>query len=413
MGTLIKSATIVDARSTLNGKVRDVLIEKGIITSISTSISDGKHRVIKSKGLCVSPGWIDLRANFRDPGFEYKEDLISGAEAAASGGFTRVVLMPSTFPVADSKSAIEYLVSKSKNLAVAIIPTGSLSANMEGKQLAEMFDMYSSGALAFTDDKIHVSTELMVRALEYTRNFGGLVMTLPYDDGVNPAGQINEGPASISTGLKGIPNVSEELALQRDIELLRYCGGRMHVSLISTAKSVEFIRKAKRDKLKISCAIAAHQLNFTDDDLRNFDNNLKVLPPFRNETDQKGIVAGLKDGTIDAICSDHSPEDVEHKNREFGYSEFGVSSIQTAFCSAYSALKNSLTIEQLVSKFTAGPVGILGLQMNKIEEGAEAELTVFSTLESTHFTESSWKSKSKNSPFLKKELSGKVIATIS
>lgn len=409
MGTLIKSATIIDERSALNGKVRDLLIEKGIITSVSTNIQRGRHKVVSEKGLYVSPGWIDMRANFRDPGFEYKEDLTSGTKAAAHGGFTRVVIMPSGMPVTDGKQVVEYLYSKSKGLPVSVLPAGSLSYGMEGRKLSEMFDMHQAGAIAFTDDKKQVDTELMARALEYSRNFGGLILSFPYDRGVSPAGLLNEGSTSASTGMPGIPDLSEEMRLQRDIELLRYCGGRLHVSLISTAASVELIRKAKKTGLNITCGIAAHQLSFTDADLVSFDNNLKVLPPFRTAKDHKSIITGLKDGTIDCICSDHTPEDVEHKNLEFEYAAFGISSIETAFCSAWTALRNNIALETLVSKFTNGPARILGHKVPEIKTGEVAELTVFSPDGFTTFADTGWKSKSKNSPFINKKLQGRVI----
>ncbi len=412
MKTLIKSALIIDPTSTHNGKKRDILIDKGIIVKIASSITDTKADLISGKNICVSPGWIDLRANFRDPGDEHKEDLHSGLDAAQAGGFRFVVTMPSTKPVIDSKSQIEYITSRNAHHTVEILPAGALSAKMEGKVLAEMYDMQQAGAVAFCDDKQNVSTEMMVRALEYAKNFHGLIMSFPYDGGVNPGGLINEGPSSVNTGMKGLSNTSEELRLMRDIELLRYTKGRLHVSLISTAQSVELIRKAKKEKLNITCAVAAHQLAFLDSDLETFDSNLKVLPPFRNVEDRKAIIKGLKDGTIDAICSDHQPEDHEHKVLEFEYANFGISSIQTAFSVALTNLGDSIELPLLVEKFTTGPAKVLGMGISSIEEEYQAELTVFETETERMFGKKEWRSKSINSPFYEKTLKGNIVAVI-
>lgn len=409
MKVLIKSAIILDPRSRHHGKKRDILIDGGKISSIASNINEPKATSITGKGLCVSPGWIDLRANFCDPGFEFKEDIFSGIRAAKRGGFTKVVLMPSTFPVIDSKSGVEYVLSKSKSSDVKILVAGSLSDKMEGAQLSEMYDMHIAGAVAFTDDKKSVNSELMMRALEYTRNFDGLVMNFPFEKGICSHGQMNEGIASVQMGTKGIPNIAEEIRLQRDIELLRYTGGKLHVSLISTAKSVDLIRKAKKDRLRITCAVAAHQLAFLDDDLKTFDTSLKVLPPFRNKEDRRALIAGLKDGTIDAICSDHTPQDTEHKVREFEDADFGISSIETTFSTAWSILEKHLSIEDVIAKFTTGPAEVLGIDLLSFEEGEKAEITLFSIEENKVVAMDSWQSKSKNTPFIGKVLRGRVV----
>ncbi len=412
MKTLIKSALILNRQSSHHGKRRDILIDKGVIEKISANIEAPKAHEIKARGLCVSPAWIDLRANFRDPGFEYKEDLASGIAAAVAGGFGTVVLMPSTLPVIHGKSQVEYIAAQTRNSTVRILVTGSLSDNMEGKQLSEMFDMHNSGAVAFTDDKQSVGTELMSRALEYSKNFNGLLYSFPFDQGVNPGGTVHEGKTSVAMGTKGLSSLSEELRLQRDIELLKYCGGRLHVSLVSTARSVELIRKAKKEGLQITCGIAAHQLSFIEEDLLNFDSNLKVLPPFRSASDTKALISGLKDGTIDAICSDHSPEDIEHKSREFEDAAYGISSIQTTFCAALDKLSGQMELERIVDLFTSGPASVLKLEQPTIEAGNKISLTAFSTEENTTFTKEGWLSKSENSPYINATLKGKVLGLI-
>ncbi|MBX7052279.1 MAG: dihydroorotase [Flavobacteriales bacterium] len=409
MKTLIKSALIHDPNSTHHGKRRDVLLDKGIIAQIGTGLADPKAKLIEGNGLMVTAGWIDLKANFCDPGVEYKEDLTSGMAAASRGGFRKVVLMPSTWPVIDSKATVEYILRNATHPQVEVMVAGSLSDKMEGKQLSEMYDMHSAGAIAFTDDKKNVGTELMSRALEYAKNFGGLIMSFPYEKSLSPHGQMNEGAVSVSLGMKGIPHVSEEMRVQRDLELLRYHGGRLHFMLISTSKSVELIRKAKKEGLQVTCSIAAHQLSFLDEDLRTFDSNYKVLPPFRTKEERKALIAGIKDGTIDAICSDHTPEDIEHKVREFEDAEFGISSIETAFPSAWTALSPHMDIADVIPLFTSGPAKILGISQPSISEGNPASITAFTPTETTAFSKDTWKSKSYNSPFLGKTLNGKVM----
>jgi len=407
--TLIRSAIILDPTSAHHGKKRDILIVDRQIVKIAAKIEEKKANDIKTPGLYVSPGWIDLRAHFRDPGEEQKESLQSGAEAARRGGFTRVVLMPSTQPPVDTKTGVEYLNHKASGLPLQLYPTGTLSQKLEGKQLAELFDMHLSGAIAFTDDKQPVSTELMTRSLEYARNFGGLVMSFPFDPGVNPGGMMHEGPTSTGMGIKGLSSLSEEMRLHRDLSLLAYCGGRLHVSLISTSGSVDLIRKAKKNGLAVTCAVAAHQLAFTDEDMIGFDSNLKVLPPFRSKSDRKALIAGLKDGTIDAICSDHSPEDHEHKVLEWEYANYGISSIENTFSIALEQLRDHLEPADLIAKFTSGPASVLGVETARIEEGETAELTAFSLTESTTYALTDRGSKSVNTPFGGKTLIGKII----
>ncbi len=415
MKILIKSARIISQGSPLHSKKRDVLLEtkegsdRATIVKIAATIEDKKAVIITSKGLCISPSWVDMSARFCDPGFEFKEDFESGLAAARKGGFGYVMAIPSSLPVADNKGAIEYILSKGKESPVRILACGALSEKMQGKQLAEMFDMSEAGAVAFSDDKNHIGTELMTRALEYSNNFGGLIISFPHDNGVNAHGLVHEGRASVSLGLQGIPSIAEELRLQRDIELLKYTGGRLHVSMISTARSVELIRKAKKDKLNITCGMAAHQLSYTDDDLSGFNSNLKVLPPFRTKQDHTALVAGLKDGTIDVICSDHTPEDVEHKVREFEDANFGISSLETAFCSIWNQVSETLPIEDLITKLTANPANILKQEQRLISEGYNLGITVFSTDEYTTFSSQDWQSKSQNSPFIDQVLKGKVL----
>lgn len=406
MKVLLKSALIYDPTSEHHGKKRDVLLQGNRILSIATEIQDSRAKTTPGRGLLVTRCWTDLAARSGEPGSEYKEDFASLKRAARRGGYGRVALLPSTTPVVDNKSAIRF-ISEHSEPGMELLAIGSLSQKCEGKQLSEMYDMQLAGAIAFSDDRGNVSTELMCRALEYSKNLDSVVVVLPWDRGINGNGQMHEGAVSVSLGMKGLPSLSEEIRVQRDIELLRYCGGRLHFMLISSAKSVDLVRKAKRDGLLVTCAVAAHQLLFTDEQLTSFDSNYKVIPPFRGKDDRKALIAGLKDGTIDAIVSDHCPEDVEHKIREFEDASFGVSSIESAFCIAFTALEKHMTPEEIIEKFTTGPEQIAGLAAQSVKEGSHA--SVFSTESHTEFSAATWQSKSRNSPVIGMKLRGEVL----
>jgi dihydroorotase len=408
MKVLLKSALIYDPTSQHHGKKRDLLLQGNRVLSIAPELSDSKARIVSGKSCIVSRGWTDLASRTGEPGTEYKEDFSSLKRAALKGGYCRTAVLPSTLPAVDSKSAIQFVKSHTE-AGIEMLAVGALSHQCEGKQLAEMYDMQQAGAVAFSDDRGNISTELMCRALEYSRNLKSVIMVLPWDRGLNGNGQMHEGAVSVSLGMKGLPSLSEEIRLQRDLELLRYCGGRIHFMLISTAKSVELIRKAKREGLAVTCAVAAHQLMFTDEDLRTFDSNYKVIPPFRGKDDRKALIAGLKDGTIDAIVSDHSPEDVEHKVREFEDANFGVSSIESSFCTAFTALEKYMTAEEVIEKFTTGPEHVLSLAAQPVSDGSY--VSIFNTAANTEFTANTWQSKSKNSPVIGMSLRGEVMGT--
>jgi dihydroorotase len=409
MRVLIKQAKIIDSASPHNGKVKDVLIEDGIIKTIGDKITDKADKTIEGKGNCLSIGWFDLHVNFREPGHEYKEDLLSGCRAAMAGGYTEVLCMPSTYPPIQSKSEIEMIRTKTKDELVQVHAAGALSVNLEGKDLSEMYDMHASGALAFTDDKKAVQDSgLMLRALMYAKNFNGLVMSFADDKYVSAKGQVNESIFSTHLGMKGIPSLAEELMLNRDIFLNEYADGKVHFSSISTAKSVDLIRKAKSKGMKVSCDVAAHNILLDDTVLAEFDTNYKVKPPLRTKDDIKAIIEGLKDGTIDSISSDHTPEDVENKKKEFDLAAFGMIGLETAYSVANTALQKAIDTEKLIEKLAISPRKVLGLAIPIIKESEKANLTLFNpdeewTVETHHL-----QSKSKNSPFVGMKLIGKV-----
>jgi dihydroorotase len=405
MNVLIKSCTIIDSSSPYNGKICDVLIADGTIQKIGTVLNDDALQ-IDATGKYLSPGFFDLNANLGELGLETKEDFETGSHAAMAGGFTGLALMPNTKPAVDAKSQVEYLINRANGNLVDIHPIGSISQKREGEHLAEMFDMHQSGAIAFSDGDSPVQNAgLMVRALLYARGFGALIMAYAEDKELAGSAKINEGATSTLLGMKGIPDLAEELMLNRDIYLAEYTESKIHFSTISTAHSVELIRKAKQKGLQITCDVSAHHLLLTDDVLMDFDSNYKVKPPLRIQKDREALIAGLKDNTIDAIVSQHTPQEKELKEVEFEIAAFGMLGLQTAFS---IALKAGLTVTEIVDKMAINPRKILGLSVPNIGEGQKANLVLFDVDTEWEYNQQNNFSKSENSPFLGSKIKGKV-----
>ncbi|WP_395805238.1 dihydroorotase [Daejeonella sp.] len=405
---LIQSATILHPESPLNGQTLDVLISNGKISEIAQKIdaSDKNLIIIDAKGQFLSPGFLDINANFGEPGLETKEDMETGCATAAAGGFTAVALMPNTQPPIHSKAEVSYLMNKSRNNLVDIFPIGCISHNREGKELAEMFDMKDSGAIAFSDGNKPVSNAgLMSRAILYTKSFNGLIFSYAEDQDIAAKGKMNEGVMSTFLGMKGNPSLAEELMISRDLYLAEYNDARIHFSTISTERSVDLIRKAKKAGVKVSCDVAAHQLVFTEENLEGFDSQFKVKPPLRTKADQKALIAGLKDGTIDAIVSQHTPHEIEFKDVEFEIASFGIIGLQTVLP---LALKSGLSPEQIVEKLAISPRKLMGIEIPSFDLGISANFILFNPLEKWTLNEDSNKSKSFNSPLMGQQLTGKV-----
>ncbi|MDB5142995.1 MAG: dihydroorotase [Mucilaginibacter sp.] len=408
MNLLIKSATISDPGSPFNQQVVDVLIEKGVITRIAKKINADTES-FDAKGKYLAPGFFDLNCNIGELGLETKEDLHTGTRAAASGGFTGVALMPNTLPPVHSKAEIEYLMNRAKNNLVDVYPLGTLSHKREGKDLAEMYDMYQSGAKAFTDGNHPVQDAgLMERALLYTKGFDALVLSYPEDTAIAGKAKVHEGEVSTLLGMKGIPSLAEELMVARDLYLAEYTESRIHFSTISTERSVDLVREAKKKGLKVTCDVAVHHLLLTDDALMGFDSLYKVKPPLRTQKDVKALLKGLKDGTIDAIVSQHTPHEVEFKNVEFEVAEYGMIALQTAFA---IALEAGLPIDMIVQKMAINPRKILKVEVPVITEGQKANLVVFDQDTEWIYDKFNNKSKSYNSPFIGKKLKGSILLT--
>ena len=408
MNLLIKSATISDPGSPFDQQVVDVLIEKGHIIKIAPAITSD-YENFDAKGKYLAPGFFDLNCNIGELGLETKEDLHTGTRAAAAGGFTGVALMPNTQPPVHSKAEIEYLMNRAKNNLVDFYPLGAISHKREGKDLAEMYDMFQSGAKAFTDGNRPVQDAgLMERALLYTKGFNALVLSYPEDTAIAGKAKVHEGEISTLLGMKGIPSLAEELMVARDLYLAEYTESRIHFSTISTERSVDLIREAKKKGLQVTCDVAVHHLLLTDEALMGFDSQYKVKPPLRTQKDVKALLKGLKDGTIDAIVSQHTPHEVEFKNVEFEVAEFGMISLQTAFA---TALEAGLSMEMIIEKMAINPRKILNVEVPVIAEGQEANLVVLDKDAEWVYDKSNNKSKSYNSPFIGKKLKGSVLLT--
>ncbi|WP_299707030.1 dihydroorotase [uncultured Pontibacter sp.] len=412
MKLLLKAVQIYDPSSAYHLQRQDILVEDGVIASIGAN-SVGADQTIDLDGLCVSPGWVDLYAQVGEPGLEHKEDIESLAEAAAAGGFSDVLCMPNVQPVVQSKGAINFLKAKSAGLPVNLLPAGAVTVDTQGKELTEMIDLQRAGAMAFTDGAKPVQgAEVIVKALQYLQPFNGILMNRPEHTRLTEFGQMHEGIVSTQLGMKGIPALAEELMVTRDLQLLEYTGGRLHFSLVSTAGSVEAIRTAKAKGLQVTCDVASYQVAYTDATMAPFETNYKVSPPFRSKQDANAILQGLVDGTIDAVVSAHQPQDTESKKLEFDLAEFGMINLETAFAVANTTMAHVLPLEKLIEKLTVGPRQILNLPACSIAEGQQACLTLFHPQLKWTPTLGDTRSKSKNSPFLGQELTGKAIGLI-
>jgi dihydroorotase len=410
MNALIKSATIVDSKSDFHNETVDILIEKGRISKVSKRITNpNNYREIKLNNLHVSRGWFDSSVSFGEPGYEERETINNGLKTAAKSGFTAVVLNANSNPVIDSYADITFVKSKAHDKAVSLYPIGALTKGSKGEGLAELFDMKNAGAVAFYDYQQPISNpNLMKIALQYASNFDGLVCSFPQESKITGLGVANEHINSTKLGLKGNPALAEEMQVARDLFLLEYTEGKLHIPTISTAKSVDLIRAAKSKKLDVSCSVAIHNLFFTDDALQTFDTNFKVLPPLRTQKDCEALIEGLKDGTIDMVTTDHNPIDIEDKKIEFDFAKYGTIGLESAF----GVLQTMFTTKKTIALLTQGK-SRYGIEEHTIAEGAKADLSLFNPDATYTFNTSHILSKSKNSAFLNSDLKGLVYGVIS
>ncbi|MEM9990324.1 MAG: dihydroorotase [Bacteroidota bacterium] len=410
MRLLIQNGILLTPNATTPTETRnDIFIQDGIIQKIAKNIMLEADEIFDATDCYISIGYLDVGAYVGDPGFEHQEDVDSLSAAAAVGGYTAVATLPNTFPSVHSKSEVLYLKNNTLHHLTDILPIGAVSKNCAGEELAELYDMHEAGAVAFSDGTHSVrQAGVLLRALDYTKTFRGLVINHPHDSSLMPNGQMHEGLISTKLGLRGIPSISEELMLARDLQLLAYTQSKLHILNVSTQKSVDLIRAAKQEGLQVTASVAALNLTHTEDDLDGFEVQLKVQPPLRSTTDRAALIAGLKDGTIDCITSNHRPLEPEAKKRAFLDADFGTIGLETTMAALHTA--NVLPMSQLVEKIAYQPRKVLNLAAPAIEEGQSANFTIFHPDLEWTYEADAIRSKSRNSPFIGRKFKGKVVA---
>ena len=406
MNVILRNAIIVDPKSEFHNQTVDLKITDGIFEKIGTSlVKTATHKEFQLAGLHISQGWFDTSVSLGEPGFEARETIANGLEVAAKSGFTGIALQPNSYPIIDNQSQILFVKQKASNSATELFPIGALTKASEGKDMAELFDMKNAGAIAFGDyNKSLSNANLMKIALQYVQDFDGLIIAFCQDETLKGNGVANEGIVSTRLGLKGIPNLAEELIVARNLFLLEYTGGKLHIPTISTAKSVLLVKAAKAKGLRVTCSVAVHNLVLTDQNLEGFDTRYKVAPPLSNEEDRKALIAGVLDNTIDCITSDHNPIEIENKKMEFDLSKEGTIGLESAF----GSLQTVLPLEKIIEKLTFGKI-ILNIANHIVAEKNKVSISLFTVTENWIFGKEHILSKSKNSAFLGLPMKGKVI----
>jgi len=412
--TLLKDGIIIDPY--LGKKFKgSILIENGLISKISEEIPNDNADVYNCEGLIITHGFCDIHSHFREPGEENMETLSSGSMSAISGGYTEVCVMPNTNPSIDSPEAIKFIVDKSKTLPVKILPIGAITIGQKGDKLTEFYQMKKEGAIAFSDDGIPITNSNILRtALEYSKPLGVPIINHAEDLFLKNDGQVNEGILSTTLGLKGIPDISESIMVNRDLEISAYTDGNLHVPHVSSKKSVEWIRLAKKRGIKVSAEVTPHHLTFDDINLIPFDTRFKVSPPIRTKIDRNALIDALVDGTIDCIATDHAPHSIEKKENPFDFAPCGMIGLESSFGAVNKILSSrKISIEKIINFFTMNPRKIMKLNKNIFKIGSQAQITIFNKDEEWIFNEDFIYSKSKNSPFVNLKLKGKIKFVIS
>lgn len=415
MNIVLKDVRIINPDQDLDTK-NDILIEKGIITKIG-DLSKQEYesaKVLDLEGKICSPGLFDMHVHLREPGKEDTETVVSGSNSAAAGGFTGVACMPNTTPSIDSAEVVNFIKQKAENHLVDVHPIGAVSKDRKGEHLAPIAELVEAGAVGFSDDGVAVKTASLVRnALEYLKMYDLPLIEHCEDESLD-GGAMNEGTVSTSLGVPGIPTIAEDLTVMRDISVAGYVDGKVHIAHISSKESVDLVRQAKAKGIRVTAEVTPHHFCLTDEELVNYDTNYKMNPPLRSEEHVQAMIEGLKDGTIDCIASDHAPHSIEDKEAEFIYAPNGILGLETQLGLAISELvhKNHLTINQIIEKLAVNPRKILKLPVPQIKVGEVANLTLIDPDEVWTVDIKQFRSKSKNSPFNKRLLTGKSIAVI-
>lgn len=403
---ILKQAKIIDASSPFHNQTMDIKIENGTITQIEKEIqATSGFEVVNVPDLHVSQGWMDSSVSLGEPGYEDRESIENGLKVAAKSGFTAVALQPNSNPIIDNQAQVRFVLDRAKNQATALHPIGALTKGSEGTDLAELFDMKNAGAIAFGDYKKALqNANLQKIALQYVQDFDGLLIAFCQDTTLKGIGIANEGVVSTKLGMKGIPALAEELQVARNLFLLEYTGGKLHIPTISTQGSIKLIKEAKAKGLQVTCSVAVHNLVLNDEELMGFDTRYKVLPPLREEATRKALVEAVLDGTIDCITSDHNPLDIEHKKLEFDLAKDGTIGLESAF----GALMTILPLEVIVDKLVSNKL-VFNIFNPSVLVGNKADISLFTTEKEWIFAKENILSKSKNSTFLGKKMKGKVI----
>jgi dihydroorotase len=409
MKIIIRGAKIIDSNSPFHNQTVDVLVIDGFIKKIGTKIPNSENiEELTLENLHLSQGWFDSSVSLGEPGFEDRETIANGLDVASKSGFTAIALQPNSFPIIDNQSQVNFVKNKANGFATQLFPIGALTKESQGNDMAELYDMKNAGAIAFGDyTKSTENANLLKIALQYVQDFDGLIIAYAQDDKIKGNGVANEGIVSTRLGLKGIPDLAEEIQIARNLFLLEYTGGKLHIPTISTAKSVQLIKEAKAKGLNVSCSVTVHHLVLTDEKLEEFDTRYKVTPPLRTENDRQALLKGVLDNTIDMITSDHNPIDIEHKKMEFDMAKNGTIGLESAF----GALMTVLPLETIINKLTQGKV-TFGIEEDSINEDTKANFTLFNPEGSSVFTKENILSKSKNSAFLGTELKGNVYGVL-
>jgi dihydroorotase len=412
MKIILQQVHIADPNSPFNGNKKDILIADGIIQKIDDGITADSAQYFNGNDTIVSPGWVDIFTHACDPGYEFRETLETCANAAAAGGFTTIFTLPDTHPFVDNKAQVEYVKQKSASLKIDIRPLGGISKKQEGKELAEMYDMQQSGAVAFTDGLQPIQNPgLFLKALQYVKTFNGVIIQLPRDKSIHASGLMNEGVISTRLGLPGIPAIAEELIIARDIELAQYTGSVLHFTGITTERSVSLVKAAKQQGINVTCSVTPYHLFFCDEDVQSYDTNLKVNPPLRRRKDMMALRQSVKNGDIDSIATHHLPEAWDDKTCEFEHAKWGMIGLQTAYAAVKTAIPE-LSPENICNLFSLNARKIFGLGNASIRENEKAELTLFNT-SGFILQKEKIKSRSHNSAFINIPLQGNVTGIFS